>query len=154
MAQLDIGDKAPAFNLEDQQENKVSLRDFKGRKLLVYFYPRADTPGCTRQACSIRDAKEVMAGVDIAAVGISPDKPAKQRKFADKYDLNFALLSDEDHQVAQAYGAWGKKKNYGKEYEGIIRSSFLIDEKGLIAQAKYKVKPEDTVPLALEVTEK
>ena len=154
MAQLDIGDKAPAFNLEDQQENKVSLRDFKGKKLLVYFYPRADTPGCTRQACSIRDAKEVMAGVDIAAVGISPDKPAKQRKFADKYDLNFALLSDEDHQVAQAYGAWGKKKNYGKEYEGIIRSSFLIDEKGLIAQAKYKVKPEDTVPLALEVTEK
>jgi peroxiredoxin Q/BCP len=154
MAQLDIGDKAPTFNLEDQQGNKVSLQDFKGKKLLVYFYPRADTPGCTRQACSIRDAQGVMDGADIAAVGISPDKTGKQKKFADKYELNFALLSDEDHQVAEAYGAWGKKKNYGKEYEGIIRSSFLIDEKGKIAQARYKVKPEDTVPLALEAAEK
>ena len=154
MAQLDIGDKAPAFNLEDQQGDKVSLQDFKGKKLLVYFYPRADTPGCTRQACSIRDAKEATAVADIAALGISPDKPAKQKKFTDKYDLNFALLSDEDHQVAQAYGAWGKKKNYGKEYEGIIRSSFLVDEEGKIAQATYKVKPEDTVPLALEAAKK
>ena len=154
MAQLDIGDKAPTFNLKDQQGNKVSLQDFKGKKLLVYFYPRADTPGCTIQACSIRDAQEMMVKAGTAAVGISPDKPEKQKKFADKYDLSFALLSDEDHQVAQAYGAWGKKKNYGKEYEGIIRSSFLIDEKGKIAQASYKVKPEDTVPLALEAAKK
>jgi thioredoxin-dependent peroxiredoxin len=154
MAQLDIGDKAPAFNLEDQLGNKVSLQDFKGKKLLVYFYPRADTPGCTRQACSIRDAQDVMGGADMAAVGISPDKPEKQKKFTDKYELNFALLSDVDHQVARAYGAWGTKKNYGKEYEGIIRSSFLIDEKGKIAQANYKVKPENTVPLALEAAEK
>jgi len=154
MAQLGIGDKAPAFNLEDQQGNKVSLQDFKGKKLLVYFYPRADTPGCTRQACSIRDAQAVMDGSSMAAVGICPDKPGKQKKFADKYDLGFALLSDEDHQVAQAYGAWGKKKNYGKEYEGIIRSSFLIDENGKIAQASYKVKPESTVPLALDAVNK
>jgi len=150
MAKLDIGDRAPAFNLQNQQGKSVSLRDFRGRKLLVYFYPKADTPGCTKQACSIRDARKELDGSGIAAVGISPDKPGKQKKFDDKYDLAFGLLSDEDHQVAQAYGAGGKKKMYGKEYEGIIRSSFLIDETGKIAQATYKVKPEDTVPLALE----
>lgn len=150
MEQLSTGDKAPAFNLKDQQGKKVSLKDFQGQKLLVYFYPRADTPGCTKQACSVRDARDKLAGSNIVSLGISPDTPEKQKKFDDKYDLAFALLSDEDHQVARAYGAWGKKKMYGKEYDGIIRSSFLIDEQGKIAQANYKVKPEATVPLALE----
>ena len=153
MEKREIGDRAPAFSLEDKLGKKVSLEDFRGKKLLVYFYPRADTPGCTKQACSIRDAREELDGSGIAAVGISPDKPGKQKKFDDKHDLDFGLLSDEDHQVARAYGAWGKKKMYGKEYEGIIRSSFLIDEAGKITRATYRVKPDDTVPLALEAAD-
>ena len=150
MAQLKVGDKAPAFSLNDQDGTETSLADFKGRKLLVYFYPKADTPGCTKQACSIRDAMESLAEAGVTTVGISPDKPAKQRKFDDKYDLGFPLLSDPDHRVAQSYGAWGEKSMYGKTYEGIIRSSFLIDEKGTILQVSYRVKPQDTVPRAAQ----
>ena len=148
MAQLKVGGKAPAFSLADQEGNKISLSDFKGRKLLVYFYPKADTPGCTKQACSVRDASEDLKAADIAAVGISPDQPAKQKKFDDKYTLGFPLLSDPEHKVARAYGAWGQKSMYGKTYEGIIRSSFLVDEKGKILQVSYKVKPLDTVPVS------
>ena len=148
MATLKVGDKAPKFSLKDQNEQEVALADFKGRKLLVYFYPKADTPGCTKQACSIRDAAQELAGDGIAAVGISPDAPAKQKKFDDKYDLQFPLLSDPDHKIALAYGAWGEKKNYGRTYEGIIRASFLIGEDGTILQVSYKVKPLDTVPNA------
>jgi len=148
MAELKIGDKAPSFSLKDQDGKTVSLADFKGRKLLVYFYPKADTPGCTKQACSVRDAATELAEHNVAAVGISPDTPASQKKFDGKHHLGFPLLSDPDHEAAQAYGAWGKKSMYGKTYEGIIRSSFLIDEKGKIIQVSYKVKPEDTVPNA------
>ena len=148
MAELKIGDKAPSFSLKDQDGKTVSLADFKGRKLLVYFYPKADTPGCTKQACSVRDAATEFAEHNVAAVGISPDTPASQKKFDGKHHLGFPLLSDPDHEAAQAYGAWGKKSMYGKTYEGIIRSSFLIDEKGKIIQVSYKVKPEDTVPNA------
>jgi len=148
MAELKIGDKAPSFSLKDQDGKIVSLADFKGRKLLVYFYPKADTPGCTKQACSVRDAATEFAEHNVAAVGISPDTPASQKKFDGKHHLGFPLLSDPDHEAAQAYGAWGKKSMYGKTYEGIIRSSFLIDEKGKIIQVSYKVKPEDTVPNA------
>jgi len=151
MAELKVGDKAPGFSLEDQDGKTVSLADLKGRKLLIYFYPKADTPGCTKQACSVRDAATELAEHNVAAVGISPDAPAGQRKFDSKYHLGFPLLSDPDHEVAQAYGAWGKKSMYGKTYEGIIRSSFLIDEKGRIVQVSYKVKPEDTVPDAKQV---
>ena len=151
MAQLKAGDKAPAFSLPDQEGSRTSLADFKRRKLLLYFYPKADTPGCTKQACSVRDAMAPLAEAGVTAVGISPDEPKKQKKFDDKYDLGFPLLSDPDHQVAQAYGAWGEKSMYGKTYEGIIRSSFLIDEKGTILQVSYKVKPQDTVPKAQEV---
>jgi len=150
MALLKVGDKAPAFSLVDQNDKKVALSDFKGKKLLLYFYPKADTPGCTKQACSIRDSAEELADDGIAAVGISPDAPAKQKKFDDKYDLQFPLLSDPDHKVALAYRAWGEKSMYGKTYEGIIRSSFLIGENGKILQVSYKVKPEDTVPNARE----
>jgi peroxiredoxin Q/BCP len=148
MAQLNVGDKAPAFSLKDQNGEKISLSAFKGKKLLLYFYPKADTPGCTKQACSVRDAAKDLKKDGIAAVGISPDEPDKQKKFDDKHTLGFPLLSDPDHKVAQAYGAWGKKSMYGKTYEGIIRSSFLIDEKGKILQVTYKVKPQDTVPQA------
>ena len=146
MAQLKPGDKAPSFSLAAQDGKKVSLSTFKGKRLLVYFYPKADTPGCTKQACSVRDAAPDMKKLKIAAVGISPDPPDKQKKFDDKYTLGFPLLADEDHKVAKAYGAWGKKSMYGKTYEGIIRSAFLVDEKGKIAGGWYKVSPTDTVP--------
>lgn len=148
MATLKAGDKAPNFGLTDQNGKSVKLSDFKGKKLLVYFYPKADTPGCTKQACSIRDAEPDLTQTGIAAVGISPDPPEKQKKFDEKYGLGFPLLSDADHAIAQAYGVWGVRKMYGKSYEGIIRSSFLVDEKGKIMQAWYKVSPADTVPNA------
>ena len=148
MAKLKAGDKAPSFALLDQNGDKVKLSDYKGKKLLVYFYPKADTPGCTKQACDVKDSKAKLTRAKIAAVGISPDRPDRQKKFDDKYTLGFPLLSDPDHEAARAYGAWGKKSMYGKTYEGIIRSSFLVDEKGTILQASYKVKPQDTVPNA------
>ncbi len=153
MTQLKVGDPAPAFTLQDQDGQTVSLCDFRSRKLLLYFYPKADTPGCTTQACSVRDAMELLATSGVVAVGISPDKPDRQKKFDRKYDLGFPLLSDPTHEVAQAYGAWGEKSMYGKTYQGIIRSSFLIDETGRILQATYKVKPQDTIPKARQILE-
>ena len=139
---LKQGSKAPTFTLLDQSESKVKLSDFKGRKVLVYFYPKADTPGCTAQSCGLRD---ILGDIgDTVVLGISPDKPAKQAKFDEKYGLGFPLLADEDHAVAEAYEVWGEKKNYGKTYMGIIRSAFLIDEKGKLEQVWYKVSPADT----------
>ena len=136
------GDTAPAFSLLDQSETPVNLADFKGRKVLLYFYPRADTPGCTAQSCGLRD---VAADVgDTAILGISPDGPKKQAKFDTKYGLGFPLLADQDHAVAEAYGAWVQKSMYGKKYMGIVRSAFLVDEDGRIAEAWYKVSPKDT----------
>jgi peroxiredoxin Q/BCP len=148
MARLNPGDAAPEFQLPDQHGQTVNLADFRGQKLLVYFYPKADTPGCTRQACSIRDAQEELRDLGLAVLGISPDQPAKQQKFDAKYGLAFPLLADPDHRVAEAYGVWGEKNLYGKKSMGIIRSSFLIDAAGKIVQAWYGVKPEDTVPKA------
>ncbi len=139
---LKPGDKAPTFTLLDQDGNKVKLSDFKGRKVLVYFYPKADTPGCTQQACGLRDVMPKVG--DTAVLGISPDKPAKQKKFDDKYSLGFPLLADEDHAVAEAYDVWTEKSMYGRKYMGILRSAFLVDEKGKIAEAWYKVSPKDT----------
>ena len=139
---LKPGDKAPTFTLLDQSGDKVKLADYKGRKVLVYFYPKADTPGCTTQACGLRDAAPQIG--DTVVLGISPDKPAKQAKFDEKYGLGFPLLADEDHAVADAYGVWGEKSMYGKKYMGIARSAFLVDEKGKIAEAWYKVSPKDT----------
>jgi len=153
MAKLDIGDSAPDFELLDQNNDKVSLSDYSGQKLLIYFYPKADTPGCTTQSCSVRDAAEDLSGLNISAVGISPDQPDKQLEFDEKFTLGFPLLSDPDHAVAEAYGAWGEKTNYGKTYMGIIRSSFLVDEAGKIAQVAYGVKPGDTVPKAKAAVE-
>ncbi|MEJ2111411.1 MAG: thioredoxin-dependent thiol peroxidase [Acidobacteriota bacterium] len=150
MAILETGSKAPAFTLMDQDGKKVRLADFKGKKLLLFFYPKANTPGCTKQACSVSTARSDLKKLGVEALGISPDLPDKQMKFDLKFKLGFPLLSDADNKVAKAYGAWGEKSMYGKKYEGIIRSSFLIDEKARIIQAWYKVKPEDTVPLATE----
>ena len=150
MAQLKQGEKAPDFTLKDQSGKEVSLKDYRGKKLLLYFYPKADTPGCTKQACSIRDSSNDLDKSGIAAVGISPDEPDKQQKFDTKYSLGFPLLSDPDHKTAEAYGVWGEKKMYGKTSMGIIRSSFLIDENGNIEKTWYKIKPLDTVPNVLE----
>ena len=147
---LKAGDRAPDFDLEDQNGKRIKLSDYRGKKLLLYFYPKADTPGCTTQACSIRDSSDELNKRGLAALGVSPDKPDSQRKFDEKYGLGFPLLSDTDHAVADAYGAWGEKQMNGKSYEGIIRSSFLIDEEGKIEQTWHKVNPKDTVPLALD----
>ena len=148
MTELEPGDTAPAFSLSDQHGNTVALGDFKGRKLLVYFYPEADTPGCTTQSCDLRDHRQEFAGLGVDVVGISPDEPSKQLAFDQKYSLGFPLLADTDHAVAEAWGTWGEKTYKGKTYLGIIRSSFLVDEEGRIERAWYKVKPEDTVPEA------
>lgn len=137
-----VGKKAPAFTLLDQDEKKVQLSKLAGRKVLVYFYPRADTPGCTTQACGLRDVHDQVG--DTAIIGISPDKPAALKRFDDKYGLGFTLLSDLDHEVAEKYGVWVEKKNYGKTYMGVQRSAFLIDETGKVEQAWPKISPKDT----------
>ena len=139
---LKPGDKAPDFTLLDQHGEKFALKSLKGRKVLIFFYPKADTPGCTAQACGLRDVAGDIG--DTAVVGISPDKPAKQAKFDDKYSLGFPLLADEDHAVAEAYEVWTEKSMYGRKYMGILRSAFLVDENGKVAEAWYKVSPADT----------
>ncbi len=136
------GSRAPAFNLGDQHGDKIRLASFKGRDVLVYFYPKADTPGCTTQACGLRDIANQIG--DTVVVGISPDPPDKLAKFDQKYGLEFALLSDPDHAVADAYGVWGAKSMYGKTYQGVIRSAFLVDKSGKVAQAWPKISPKDT----------
>jgi peroxiredoxin Q/BCP len=152
MDRLVAGKKAPAFSLSDQSGNTVKLSGFKGRKVLVYFYPRADTPGCTAQACGLRDVQGQVG--DTAIVGISPDKPTAQAKFDQKYGLGFPLLSDVDHAVAEAYGVWTEKTNYGRKYMGIERSAFLIDEQGKLAHVWYKISPKDTSARLLEAVGK
>ena len=139
-SRLTAGDQAPDFTLQDAAGNSVALADYRGKKTIVYFYPAASTPGCTKQACDFRDSLESLQGLGYAVLGISPDKIAKLEKFVAKEELNFPLLSDEDHAVAEAYGAWGEKKNYGKVYEGLIRSTIVLDEEGKIALAQYNVR--------------
>ena len=145
MPPLQPGDKAPDFTLLDQNGNEVKLSKLvkeRKAKTLVYFYPKADTPGCTTQACGLRDISGDVG--DTVIVGISPDKPDKQQKFDTKYSLGFPLLSDPDHAVADAYGAWGERSMYGKKYMGIVRSAFLVDEKGRVEHAWPKISPKDT----------
>ena len=137
---LEVGDKAPAFSLPDADGNTVKLADFKGRKVIVYFYPAALTPGCTKEACDFRDSLAHLNRAGIAVVGISPDKPEKLAKFRDAEKLNFPLLSDPDRKVLSAWGAFGEKKMYGKTVQGVIRSTFLVDEKGKVAVAQYNVR--------------
>jgi peroxiredoxin Q/BCP len=139
---LKPGDPAPEFSLSDQDGNTRTLTSLRGRKVLVYFYPKADTPGCTTQSCGLRDVRDQVGDTQI--IGISPDKPARQKKFDEKYGLGFPLLADEEHTAAEAFGVWAEKSMYGKKYMGIVRSAFLIDETGKIAEAWYKVSPQDT----------
>ena len=136
---LKIGDAAPSFSLSDQNGKTVSLKDFKGQKVVVYFYPKALTPGCTVQACSLTDSKVDLKKNNIVALGISADPVKKLKQFEEKYNLNFSLLSDESKEVISAYGSWGLKKFMGREFMGILRQSFLIDEKGKILHIMHKV---------------
>ncbi|MEK9883425.1 MAG: thioredoxin-dependent thiol peroxidase [Acidimicrobiaceae bacterium] len=136
------GSAAPNIKLLNQDGDTVALSSFKGRKVLIYFYPKADTPGCTTQSCALRDIAEEIG--DTVIIGISPDAPAKLKKFDDKYSLGFTLLSDEDHAVAEQFGVWVEKSMYGRKYMGVQRSSFLIDEKGRIERAWPKISPKDT----------
>ncbi|VBA41726.1 Putative peroxiredoxin [Mycobacterium innocens] len=134
------GDKAPAFSLPDADGNTVSLADYRGRRVVVYFYPAASTPGCTKEACDFRDNLRDLNDAGLDVVGISPDPPAKLAKFRDAEGLTFPLLSDPDCTVLTAWGAYGEKKMYGKTVRGVIRSTFVVDEKGKVALAQYNVK--------------
>jgi peroxiredoxin Q/BCP len=151
MITLKAGDKAPLFTLQNQSDEPVSLTDFSGKKVLVYFYPKAMTPGCTIQAKGLRDIKSDLDQHNVVVLGISPDAVKRLPKFIEKESLNFTLLSDEDHAVADAFGVWGLKKFMGKEYDGIHRLSFLIDENGVISHVldKFKTKEHHQVVLDL-----
>lgn len=152
MTTLTSGDPAPAFSLPDQHGATVRLEDYRGRKLLVYFYPEADTPGCTVQSCDLRDHRQDLARIGLDVVGISPDDPLTQLAFDEKYGLGFPLLADEDHRVATSWGTWVEKHRGGHTSMGVLRSSFLVDEEGRIERAWSPVTPQDTVPNALAAT--
>lgn len=143
MNMLNVGDLAPTFTLLNQNGEAVSLSQFLGKKVLVYFYPKALTPGCTTQACNLRDSKSELDALGVVVLGISPDLPKKLTQFVEKKDLNFTLLSDPDHQIAEAFGVWGQKKFMGKTFDGIHRISFLIDASGKIEAVFDKFKTGD-----------
>lgn len=145
---LTAGSPAPDISLTDQHGQTVDLAAYRGRRVLVFFYPKANTPGCTQQACNLRDVAGQIG--DTAIIGVSPDKPAAQKKFDDKYTLGYPLLADVDHTVAEAYGVWQLKSNYGKQYMGIVRSAFLVAADGTIEHAWYKISPADTPRKLLE----
>lgn len=147
---LHPGDNAPDFSLENQDGVSVRLSDFAGQRVILYFYPAAATPSCTAQACEFRDNLSVLAAAGYRVIGVSPDKPSKLKKFQDKEGLNFELLSDPDNSVQQAYGAYGKKQMYGKEYLGTIRSTFVIDESGSISHTLYNAKAKGHLELLKE----
>ncbi|GAA1531929.1 thioredoxin-dependent thiol peroxidase [Brevibacterium picturae] len=140
MPRLSVGDTAPDFTLTNQDEKSVTLSEFKGQRVVVYFYPAAMTPGCTTEACDFRDSLSALSAAGLVVLGISPDKPEKLKKFAQKESLNFDLLSDPDKSMMEAWGAFGEKKNYGKVVQGVIRSTLVIDADGAVELAQYNVK--------------
>jgi peroxiredoxin Q/BCP len=146
---VEVGQTAPDFELPDQNGEPVRLSELRGQKVVVYFYPKADTPGCTTQACGIRDHAADYATADAVVLGISPDPVNHVNKFADKYDLGFTLLADEDHAVAEAYGVWVEKSRYGRTYWGNERTTFVIDPEGRVAEVLRKVKPAQHDDLVL-----
>jgi thioredoxin-dependent peroxiredoxin len=147
---VEEGQEAPDFTLPDQNGNEVTLSELRGETVVLYFFPKADTPGCTTQACGIRDHRNDYAGSEARVIGVSPDTVTAQRKFADKYGLDFTLLADENHEVADLYGVWGEKKMYGKTYMGVQRATFLIDSDGKVAKVFQKVSPKTHDELVLE----
>lgn len=152
MAQPKIGNLAPAFTLNNQHEKSVSLKDFKGKKnVVLYFYPKALTPGCTTQACGIRDTAKEFAKLDTVVLGVSPDAPLKLTKFIQKHDLNFDLLSDEDHAIAEKYGVWTLKQFMGKEFMGVVRTTFIIDKEGRLRYLMNKVNTKTHDQELLEI---
>jgi len=147
---VEKGDAAPDFTLPADDGSEVTLSKLRGKKVLIYFYPKDDTPGCTTQACDLRDRMPKVKAEGAVVLGVSPDSVKSHQKFKQKFDLNFPLLADEKHEVAEAYGAWGEKNNYGIKALGIIRSSFLIDEKGRIAEVWRKVKAKEHMDWVME----
>jgi len=147
---LKEGTTAPVFKTTNQNGETVSLKDLRGQKVVLYFYPKDDTPGCTKEACSFRDAYSKFKKQDIIVLGVSPDKEAAHKKFVTKYQLPFTLLADADRSIAESYGVWGEKKFMGRTYMGVHRTTFLIDEKGKIKKIFEKVKPEDHASEVLE----
>ncbi|MDX6203750.1 MAG: thioredoxin-dependent peroxiredoxin [Frankiales bacterium] len=137
---LQPGDPAPDFTLPDADGNDLTLSSYRGRRVVVYFYPQASTPGCTTQACDFRDSLDSLSAAGVAVIGISPDRPAALAKFRDEQGLTFPLLSDPEHAALTAYGTWGEKKNYGRTYLGVLRSTFVVDADGNLEQAQYNVK--------------
>lgn len=150
MKKLQVGDKAPEFKLLSDQDQWTSLTDFKGRKVVLYFYPKDNTGGCTSQACNLRDNYPDIEAENAVVLGVSPDSVASHQKFRAKNDLPFNLLVDPEHEVAELYGVWGEKSMYGKKYMGIVRSQFVIDEQGIIIDAQYKISPKKSVETALK----
>ncbi len=153
MTTLKIGEPAPDFRLPADNGTTVSLADFRGKKVILYFYPKDDTPGCTSQACGFRDAYPQIEEKNAVVIGVSPDSVKSHQKFKTKYDLPFLLVADEDHQLAEAYGVWGEKSMYGKTYMGVTRSHFVIDEHGNLADVQGKISPADSVSQALKMLE-
>jgi peroxiredoxin Q/BCP len=147
---LKKGDPAPDFEGLDQDGRKIQLKDFRGKKLILYFYPKDNTPGCTAESCDLRDNYEMWLSKGYQIVGVSPDSQKSHQKFIEKYDLPFPLIADEDKTIIKAFGAWGPKKLYGREYEGLLRTTFVIDEKGIIQQVFTKVKTKDHTNQILE----
>jgi len=143
MTHLKPGDKAPAFSLPNQDGDTIALKDFKGQKLVLFFYPKDNTPGCTAEACDLRDNYDALTKEGYILLGISPDSEKKHQNFIKKFDLPFSLLADTEQEMLQAYGCWGQKKFMGKEYIGVHRTTFLIDEKGKIAEVIAKVKTKE-----------
>ena len=147
----EVGELAPDFTLPSDEGGDVTLSKMRGKKVVLYFYPKDDTPGCTTQACDFRDAAPSFAGVDAVVLGVSADTVASHRKFREKYDLNFPLLADESHEVAEAYGVWKEKSMYGRKFMGIERSTFLIDEKGEVERVWRNVKPKGHAEMLAEL---
>jgi len=151
---LQVGDVAPAFEAPTDTGKTIKLSDFRGQRVVLYFYPKDSTPGCTTQACGFRDSYPTVQKRNAVVLGVSPDGVASHQKFKEKQQLPFTLVVDEGHTIAEAYGVWGEKSMYGKKYMGVVRSHFVIDEKGKIADAQVKVSPTDSVKLALQTLAK
>lgn len=149
MEKLNVGDPAPDLEAMTDDGKQVKLQDYRGKRVVLYFYPKDDTPGCTTQACGFRDAYPAIEEKNAVVLGVSPDDQRSHLKFKSKYNLPFTLLVDADHQIAEAYGVWGEKMNYGKKYMGIIRSNFVIDENGKIVKTMYNIKPAQSTDEAL-----
>jgi peroxiredoxin Q/BCP len=151
MEKINVGDAAPDFSAVTDAGNTVKLSDYRGKRVVLYFYPKDDTPGCTTQACGFRDNYLAIEEKNAIVLGVSPDGEKSHQKFKTKFNLPFTLIADEDHSIAEAYGVWGEKSMYGKKYMGIERSHFVIDEQGVVVDAQVKVKPEESVERALAI---